>query len=107
MLFSVVAEICGFTSGYESDFPPPPPELMNANHTKQLSEASILSEASTLRQRKTPSVESLDALDEQHTPWQPAASRDIGSTEAAMEGMRNLSVNGELSTQGIIFPDCY
>lgn len=47
----------------EFDFPPPPAELLaNSNHSKQLSEASILSEASTLKQRKTPSVESLDAL---------------------------------------------
>ena len=44
------------------EFPPPPPELLNGNHSKQLSEASILSEASTPKHRKTPSVESLDAL---------------------------------------------
>ena len=44
------------------EFPPPPPELLNGNHSKQLSEASVLSEASTLKHRKTPSVESLDAL---------------------------------------------
>lgn len=45
----------------EFDFPPPPSELeLNSGHTKQLSEASLLSDASTVKQRRSPSLDDYD-----------------------------------------------
>ena len=62
-LLPIVDEGIDNASLEEYEFPPPPPELLGgSNHSKQLSEASLLSEASTVKHRKTPSVESLDAL---------------------------------------------
>ena len=47
----------------EFDFPPPPTEQeLNGGHAKQLSEASLLSDASTLKQFKSASVESFDEV---------------------------------------------
>lgn len=84
----------------EFDFPPPPSDLeLNSGHAKQLSEASLLSEASTVKQRKSPSLDDCDDItvvtsSVQNTDHFERWSHLDSRTNNCEQQLRDLSVAG-------------